>query len=464
MLRQIGWWRTLGGVNPPIEYAKSGDVHIAYQVVGDGPVDLVIVLGWVLGFEHLWTETSARRFLEQLASRYRVILFDKRGTGLSDRVSNDDLPDLETRMDDVRAVMDAAGSERAVLFGISEGGPMICAFAASHPERAEAVIMHGAFARLAWAVDHLWGMTDEDYDEWSAAIDSGWGSGEFMRWFLDEIAPSITADERVQRWWIDACRRSASPGAAIAAIRMAMQIDVRDLLSAVHVPTLVLTPRGGYEEARSRYLAERIKGAELVVFDGVDHVPWAGEQDKVVAEFERFLSSLDEDVDPDRVLATVLFTDIVGSTEHAVELGDRKWRALIDDHHARVRSQIARYRGREVDTAGDGFFATFDGPARAIRCACAIRESVGELGLEIRAGLHTGECELAGDSVRGIAVHIGARVASHAAPGEVLVSSTVRDLVAGSGLCFDERGARTLKGVPEAVRLYAVVPSVPAAA
>ena len=367
-------------------------------------------------------------------------------------------------MDDVRAVMDAAGSERAVLFGISEGGAMSCVFAASHPERTQAVIMHGAYARQAWAADYPWGFTDEDYDEWFAGIDAGWGSGDFMLSFLDSIAPSIAADERVQRWWIDACRRSASPGAAIAIEHMAMQIDVRHLLSVVHVPTLVLTPRGGGQEAQSRYLAERIPGAQLVVFDGVDHVPWAGDQNKVVAEFERFLSSLDEDVDLDRVLATVMFTDIVGSTEHAVELGDRKWRALIDEHDAQVRAQIARYRGREVDTAGDGFFATFDGPARAIRCACAIRESVGELGLEIRAGLHTGECELAGDSVRGIAVHIGARVASHATPGEVLVSGTVRDLVAGSGLCFDERGARALKGVPEAVRLYAVVPSVPAAA
>ena len=449
---------------PPIEYAKSGDVHIAYQVVGEGPVDLVIVHGWVFGFEHMWTEATAMRFMQRLASRYRVIQFDKRGTGLSDRVSESDLPTLETRMDDVRAVMDAVGSERAVLFGISEGGPMCCVFAATYPERAQAVILHGAFARSSWAPDYPWGMTDEEWDEWFAGIESGWASGEFMRKFLAEVAPSLSGDERVKRWHADACRRSASPGAVIAFDRMGMEMDVRDLLPVIHVPTLVLTPRGGGDEPQARYLAEHIPGARLVVFDGVDHVPWALDQDKVLAEFERFLAGLDEDVDLDRVLATVLFTDIVGSTEHAVELGDRGWRGLVDEHDARVRAQLARFRGREVDTAGDGFFATFDGPARAIRCACAISESVRDLGIEIRAGLHTGECELADDKVRGIAVHVGARVAAQAAPGEVLVSSTVRDLVAGSGLRFDDRGTQTLKGVPEAVRLYAVAPAVPATA
>jgi pimeloyl-ACP methyl ester carboxylesterase len=259
-------------VQPPIEYARSGDVHVAYQVVGEGRIDLVIVHGWVFGFEHMWAEASARRFLEQLASRYRVILFDKRGTGLSDRVSNDALPDIETRMDDVRAVMDAAGSTRAALFAISEGGALSCVFAATHPHRTHALILHGAYARQRWAPDYPWGDTDEAFDEWLAGIETGWGNGDFMRMFLRSVAPTIAGDQRVERWWIDACRRSASPGAAIAYEHMIRHMDVRDVLPAIHVPTLVLTPRGGGDEPRSRHLADHIPGAELVVFDGVDHI------------------------------------------------------------------------------------------------------------------------------------------------------------------------------------------------
>jgi class 3 adenylate cyclase len=378
-----------------------------------------------------------------------VILFDKRGTGLSDRVA---IATLEERMDDLRAVMDAAGSERAALLGISEGGPMSTLFAATYPERTAALIGLGTFARRMWAPDYPIGVLEED----QRLRDSReWGRPATLDW-LQTRAPATTADEEAVRWYTSYLVRGASPGGVLALSRMNREIDVRRVLPTIRVPTLMLYREGEVFAAATRYMGERIPGARLVAVPGDDHLPWEGDQDAVLDEIERFLTGIREDVELDRVLATVLFTDIVGSTARAAELGDRGWGELLERHDRLVRSQLTRFRGREVDTAGDGFFATFDGPARAIRCARAVADGVRELGLEVRAGLHTGEVELRDGEVRGIAVHIGARVAAQAGPGEVLVSSTVKDLVAGSGLEFEDRGSAALKGVPGEWRLYAV--------
>jgi pimeloyl-ACP methyl ester carboxylesterase len=442
-------------VRPVTRYARSGDVSIAYQVVGDGPLDLVFVSGWVSHLDHMWEEPSFARFLRRLASFSRLILFDKRGTGLSDRVPVSDLPTLEERMDDVRAVMDAAGSERAALLGHSEGGPMCLLFAATYPDRTVALALIGSYARRLVGEGYPFGARPESYGAFLDEIERGWGGpvGLAVR------APSLVDDERFTAWWADYLRMSASPGAALALTRMNGAIDVRPTLATIHVPTLIVHRTGdrSLPVEGARYLAERIEDATLVELPGADHLPFVGDQDEILDEIQEFLTGVRGGFEVDRVLATVLFTDIVGSTEHAVELGDREWRELLDSHHLLVRRELARWRGNEVDTAGDGFLATFDGPARAIRCACAVRTEVRRLGIEIRAGLHTGECEVHGNSVAGIAVHIGARVSALAGPGEVLVSSTVRDLVAGSGIEFDERGEHELKGVPGPWRLYSVV-------
>ena len=435
-------------------YAKSGDVSIAYQVVGGGPRDLVFVPGWVSHIEYLWEEPSVAAFLHRLASFSRLILFDKRGTGLSDRVPNEQLPTLEQRMDDVRVVMDAAGSERAALFGLSEGGPMCLLFAATYPERTTAVILVAAYARRLSAPDYPCGTPPEQYEAFVSENARDWGGPVG----LAARAPSQVDNPAFSRWWATYLRMSASPGAAEALTRMNGPIDVRHVLPAVRVPALVLHRTGdlaiGCENGR--YLAEHIDGARYVELPGDDHLPWVGDQDSLVDEMEEFLTGVRRGPEPDRVLATVLFTDLVGSTELAAELGDRRWRDLLEAHRVVVRRELERFRGHEVDTIGDGFLATFDGPARAIRCATAIRDGVTALGLQIRAGLHTGECELHDGNVAGIAVHTGARVAALAGPGEVLVSSTVRDLVAGSGIEFEDRGAHELKGLPAAVTIYAV--------
>ncbi|HEV8564683.1 MAG TPA: adenylate/guanylate cyclase domain-containing protein [Actinomycetota bacterium] len=442
-------------MNPPqTNYAKSGDVHIAYQVAGDGPLDLVYVPGFVSNVEEVWEEPHAKKFLERLASFSRLILFDKRGTGLSDPVPIADLPTLEQRMDDLRAVMDAAGSERAALLGHSEGGVMSVLFAATYPDRTVALITLGTFAKRVWSADYPWAPTPEeralDYTE----IERSWG----REIDLDVYAPSMVGDRAFALWFAGYFRRSASPQAAIALLKMNTQADIRHVLPAVRVPTLVMNRVGdldvNVEEAR--YIAARIPGAKLVELSGADHTMWVGETGPLLDEIEEFLTGVRRGPDPDRVLATLLFTDIVGSTERAAALGDRAWSELIERHHALVRSNLARYRGREVDTAGDGFLATFDGPARAVRCAAASVDAVRDLGLEIRAGVHTGEVEMAGEKVRGVAVHIGARVASLATAGEVLVSNTVKDLVAGSGIEFAERGRHELKGVSGQWQLYAV--------
>jgi DNA-binding SARP family transcriptional activator/pimeloyl-ACP methyl ester carboxylesterase len=450
--------RDLGGAQAPVAYARSGEVRIAYQVVGDGPVDLVLVHGWACAFQPGWEYPKLADFYRRLASMGRLILFDKRGTGLSDRVSADRLPDLETRMDDVRAVMDAAGSERAVLLGVSEGGSMSALFAASHPQRTLALVLMGTFARLLWAPDYPIGLPYEDLrrrldaieaDDWLQAVTSEW---------LERVAPAILRDPAAVRWYTSYVMRGASPAAYRALRHMNAEIDVRDVLPSISVPTLVLHRAGEYFRSGTRFMGERIPGAKLVELPGGDHLPWEGEREPLLAEIERFLGVVRDDVEPDRVLATLLFTDIVGSTVTAAGVGDRAWTRLLSQHNQIVRGQLARFRGREVDTAGDGMLAIFDGPARAVRCASAIVAAVRALGMEVRAGVHTGEIERSADDVRGIAVHIGARIAAAAGPGEVLVSSTVKDIVAGSGIEFEGRGERALAGVPGSWLLFAARP------
>ena len=436
-------------MQPETKYAKSGDVNIAYQVVGDGPLDLVFVPGWVSHLEHAWEEPSNARFLHRLASFSRLIMLDKRGTGLSDRVSLAELPTLEQRMDDVRAVMDAVGSERAALMGMSEGGSMCALFAATYPERTTALVLYAANARHP-AHD----LTAEQLQPILDAFERSWGQG--MAWPM--WAPSRADDPQFKEWGARFERLGGSPGAAVSLFRMAAEIDIRHVLPAIRVPTLILHRTGdqALPVMDSRYMAEQIPGAKYVELPGMDHVWFVGDADAILNEVQEFLTGVRPAPEPDRVLATVLFTDIVGSTQRAAELGDRRWRDLLDSYYALSRRELGRFRGREIKTMGDGFLATFDGPARGIRCACAISDSVGQLGLAIRAGLHTGECEMMGDDVGGIAVHIGARVATEATAGEVLVSSTVKDLVAGSGLQFEDRGSHALKGVPEEWRLFAV--------
>jgi pimeloyl-ACP methyl ester carboxylesterase len=437
---------------PETRFVRSGDVSIAYQVLGDAPRDLMLVPGWVSNVEVCWEWPAHARFLNRLASFSRLILFDKRGTGLSDRVSA--MPTLETRMDDVRAVMDAVGSERAALFGSSEGGPMCALFAATYPERSSALIMHGSFARLTAAPGYPWGRTEAEREAFVEQAVRDWGTSVG----IETRAPSLAHDERFREAWGRFLRLSASPAAFAALYRMNTQIDVRHVLPAIRVPTLILHSVNDQvaDIGGSRYMAERIPGAKLVELSGPDHVYHLSDADAILDETEEFLTGIRRGPEPDRVLATVLFTDIVGATEKAASLGDRRWHELLDEHHAMVRRELAQFRGREIDNAGDGFLAAFDGPARAVRCACTISDAIRVLGIEVRAGLHAGECELIGDKLGGISVHIGARVAALAKPSEVLVSSTVRDLVAGSGLSFSDRGLQALKGIPEEWRLFAV--------
>ena len=430
--------------SPETKYARSGDVNIAYQVMGEGPLDLVFVMGWVSHLDYYWEQPLFARFLRRLASFSRLILFDKRGTGLSDRVALNELPTLEQRMDDVRAVMDAVGSERAALMGVSEGGPMCLLFAATYPERTAALVLNGAYARRLWAEDYPFGERPEEYEAFLEDIRENWGGPVG----LERRAPSLIDDERFRSWWATYLRMSASPGAAYALTRMNSEIDVRHALSAVNVPTLVIHRTGdrSLPIEGARYMAERIPRAKLIALSGDDHLPFVGEQDEILDDVEEFLTGIRPPPAPARVLTTVLFTDIVGSTERAVALGDRRWRDLLEMHNAVIRRELALYRGDEIDTAGDGFFASgFDGPARAIRCGCAIRDAVASLGLGIRVGVHTGECDVVDGKLSGLAVVIGSRVAAQAEPGEVLVSGTVRDLVAGSGIEFEPRGRRSSK-------------------
>jgi class 3 adenylate cyclase len=435
-----------------VRFARSGDVDIAYRVVGDGPVDLVYAQGAYTHLEIYWELPQFRRYCERLAEFSRLILFDKRGMGMSDRVPG--ATTLEERMDDIRAVMDAVGSERAAVMGESEGGPLAMLFAAAHPHRTVALILQGAEVRERTDEDWPWGeATEGEHEKAMATLPERWGEGRGI-WV---VAPSIAGQEWARAWRGRVQLHAHTPASAEAFQRMAFDIDVRDVLSAVNVPTLIIhasRDRVCHVE-NARYLARHIRDAKYVELDGDDHVPWF-DPDETLAEIREFLTGRREGGSPNRVLATVLFTDLVGSTEQAVELGDRRWRNLIEQHHAAVRRELGRFDGHEVDTAGDGFFATFDGPARAIRCAQAIVDAVRPLGLQVRAGLHTGEVELADGKVAGIAVNIGARVAGRASAGEVLVSGTVCDLVAGSGLEFEDRGTTALKGIPGEWRVLAV--------
>jgi class 3 adenylate cyclase len=440
-------------VRTETHYALSGDVNIAYQVIGDGPLDLVFVMGWVSNIDEFWTEPSFAYFLQRLAGFTRLIVFDKRGTGLSDRVDEKSLPTLEQRMDDVRAVMDACGSRRAALLGISEGGPLCALFAATYPERTAALITFGSYVKSRASPEYPWGRTEAEYAAFFEDIRNNWGEHPVG---LEARVPSKLHDKAFRQWWTRYLVRSATPKAVLAFGEMNSRIDVRPVLSVIRAPSLIMH-RTGDRAMRidgSRYMAQCIRGARFVEFSGDDHLPLTSGVEPVLSEIEEFLTGSRHGHECDRVLATVMFADIAGSTDRAAAVGDRAWSHQLERFWTLARDHVQRYRGREIDTAGDGYFATFDGPARAVRCAQAIANDVRQLGLDVRAGLHTGEVEVVGEKISGIAVHIGARIAAGATPGEVIVSNTVRDLVAGSGLRFEDRGVHTLRGVPGHFRLY----------
>ena len=441
---------------PETRYARSGDVSIAYQVLGEGPFDVIFAPGTVSHVELGWQVAGWAALLRGVAEHARVLVFDKRGTGLSDRVTG--LPTLEERSDDIRAVMDAAGSDRAALFGLSEGVPMSVVFAATYPERTCALVLYGGLARMLWAPDYRFGDTEREDRKTTEEDVEAFVTPGGLEALIHTGCSSAAAEEA--RAWARVVRYGASPASFEALERMNTAIDVRGVLGVVSAPTLVIHQRADpwVRVEHGRYLAEHIAGAAYVELDGDEHLPTPTIVPALLAQVMPFLQDAvsREAPEPDKVLATVLFSDIVGSTERAAELGDAQWRQLLADHHARVRRQLARFRGVELDTAGDGFFARFDGPARGIRCALAIRDTVRELGLQVRLGLHAGECEVLDGKVAGIAVAIGARVSARAAAGEVLVSQTVKDLVAGSGIIFESRGLAGLKGVPGEWRLYSV--------
>jgi class 3 adenylate cyclase len=433
-------------------YTKSGDVNIAWAEFGDGPVDVVFVTGFVGHLEIMWEEPRVARFFERLGSFARVVIFDKRGQGLSDRPATP--PALEEHMDDLRAVMDAAGLERAALFSISEGGPMAIMFAASHPDRVTSLVLYGTWARLIEEPGYEEGIPRKLLEDTAMVFEEDWGGPVALPIF----APNYVDDASLSHWWARLLRGGTSPRGASALLLQYGQMDVSEALSSISSPTLVLHRSGDIAIPVNfgRAIAEGIEGARFVELPGEDHLVMVGDGDGVLDEVEDFLTGHRHVHEPDRVLATVLFTDIVGSTERAARTGDRGWRELMERHDRLVRRELERYRGRPVKTMGDGFLATFDGPARAIRAARSIADGVAQLGLELRAGVHTGELELVGDDVAGMTVNIGARVSALAGPGEVLVSRTVKDLVVGSGLEFEERGSHELKGVPGDWSLYAV--------
>ncbi|MGH2463059.1 MAG: alpha/beta fold hydrolase [Candidatus Limnocylindria bacterium] len=439
---------------PDTRYARTGDgSHVAYQVLGDGPVDIVFSPGWFSNVDLIWEHSEIEPFLRHLGRGHRLILFDRRGSGLSDAVSQ--APALDTMMDDVRAVMDAAGSDRAVLVGLTIGCALMALFAASFPERALGLVLIHALPRVAWAEDYPWGETAEYHREETDHIEGGWGTGAFERWFMARVGDSRAEDPSYVAMTARYLRHSLTPGLAVLQNRVWIDADYRHVLPAIHVPTLVIDRRPN--PAIGRHLADLIPAAELLRLPDEPQLPWIPGSERAASAIERFVGAIRaEEVDLERVLATILFTDLVGSTDRAAQLGDAAWMGIVDEHNRIVRAHVARYRGREIKTLGDGFLITFDGPARAIRCAQSVVQAVQRMGVELRAGLHTGELTMQGDDVTGIAVAIGARVMSLARPSEVLVSSTVRDLVAGSGLTFEDRGRHRLKGVPGQWRVYAV--------
>jgi pimeloyl-ACP methyl ester carboxylesterase len=435
---------------PETRYARSGDLHIAYQVVGDGPVDVVWVPGWISNIDHYWEEPSVARYFNRIASFSRLILFDRRGTGVSDPLPR--APTLEEQMDDVVAVMDAADSKQAAVYAQLEGGAMAMLFAATHPERTRALIVYEGMARMSWAPDYDWALRDEDRAAWMGA---GWGDGSRIM----QLAPTASANPRMRRWFAKLERAAASPSTASQLLMMNAQVDVRAVLPSIQTPTLVLHRAEDrfVDKRHSFYLAEHIPGARLVELPGSEVITFGDDDDRLLDEVEEFLTGTRKSVDTERVLATVMFSDIVDSTRRAAELGDRRWRQLIEGLASAVGMELRRFRGRAIKTLGDGFLATFDGPARAIAAAVAVRDLATEdFDLDLRTALHTGEVEVMGQDVGGIAVHIGARILACAEPGEVVVSGTVKDLVVGSGVEFEDRGERELRGVPGQWRLFAV--------
>jgi class 3 adenylate cyclase len=443
---------------PEVSYARNGDVSIAYSVLGQGPIDLVFIGGFVSHLEIVWEAAPVRDFFGRLASFARLIAWDKREQGLSDRLGQP--PTLEQGMDDLRAVMDAAGSQRAALFGISEGGPMAAIFAATFPHRVSQLVLYGTYARMTWDEGHTAGTPREVVEAWLERTVARWGGPVGLKTF----GPSVADDEELLSWWTHLLRSGTSPGAAKALMRMYLDIDVRPVLEAITAPTLVLHRAGDrmIPVAQGRALASLIPHARYLELEGVDHAVFFGDTDQLLDEVEEFVTGTRREREPERMLATVLFTDIVASTDRAAAAGDRDWRRLLERHDELVRLELKRHRGREIKQTGDGFFAAFDGPARAVECAAAISRRVRPLGIEVRAGVHTGECEVRDGDLAGMAVHIGARIGAQAASGEVLVSSTVKDLVVGSELRFEERGVTELKGVPGDWHLFALAPELSA--
>jgi class 3 adenylate cyclase len=442
---------------PETRYARAADgTHIAYQVTGSGPVDILLLRAWVSALEHEWQDPVLARAFRRLEATGRLIRLDRRGSGLSDRVHGS--PTIEDRLDDIRAVLDAVGSRSAVLIGLAAGGRLCAMFAAAHPDRTAGLVLYEADARGAWAPDYPWGERPEDHQRFIDDVRTIWGTEEMAGRIVRGGAPSRADDRRFVEWLAEDLRQAMTPSEAVLQTHIDHETDIRAALPAIHVPTLVVSRRGGAEPSRD--LAARIPGARYVELPGEDHLFISGDTDAVLREIDAFIAGLrdaeQESGDIDRVLTTVLFTDIVGSTAIAARMGDRRWTALLETHHGRARALLGRYKGRLVDTAGDGVFASFDGPARAIRCATAIVDDARTLGLEIRAAVHTGECEVVDGRLRGIAVHVGARIAALAGPSQVLVSGTVKDLVAGSELEFDDQGARELAGVPGEWRVLSV--------
>jgi len=456
---------------PETRYATSGDLRIAYQAFGDGP-DLVWVPGWVSQLDLYWEEPALARFLRRLATFARVVVFDRRGIGLSDRVTMGSLPTLEQRTDDIRAVLDDLGVEKAAVLGQGYGSPIALLFAATYPERTSSLVLYSPNAKGGLRTDdYPWGSTAEQQEAWVERSTRMWGTNEFAAEWLARLAPSAAGDDRTIEWIARVLRAAGSPAASRTLSEMNAATDVRAILPHVHVPTLVLvreaakTPKGGVDVdavAEARWIAEQMPNASFVVAPGRDYLPWVGDQDALVDEIAEFVTGDRPVREPDRVLLTILFTDLVGSTERVAELGDLRWRELLEDHNEAVRRVLARYGGREIDRAGDGFLATFDGPARAVRSALAIVSELASLHLDVRAGVHTGEVEIVGEGIGGIAVHIGARVAALGIAGEVLVTRTVKDLTAGSGIEFQGRETHALRGVPGDWELFAANTKEPA--
>jgi class 3 adenylate cyclase/alpha-beta hydrolase superfamily lysophospholipase len=449
---------------PDVHYARNGTVALAYQVFGRGPLEVVFAPQWINNLDVAWQNPVFARFLNRLGSFAQVLFFDRRGMGLSDRLSAEDAPPLETLVEDLRVVMDAAGFTRPVLFGGSDAGCICALFAATHPDRASALIVYGPEARGTATRDYPWAWTSEDWQAYLAEMETGWGREDYgTRWFR-RLMPSAKDDAEQEQWWLTMHRGSASPSSIVAIERIWAELDIRPVLPTIQTPTLVLHRRDDPIEdvGAGRDFARRIPGGQFVELTGGDWPVWAGDQEELFDAIETFLHGItEEEAELDRVLATVLFTDMVGSTEKATILGDRAWRELAERHNTAVRAMLGRYRGVEQDVAGDGFFATFDGPARGVKCAQAIVDAVRGLEIEVRAGVHTGEVGTAGGKAAGIAVNVAARIVALAEPSQVLVSQTVKDLVAGSGLRFDDRGSHDLKGVEGEWHLYAASKSGP---